>query len=270
MRVVSLFIAVVCFGAGCDGVFGLTKVRSGDDVVIPVDACGAEVGHDEDHDGLDDGCDPCPFSAENNGDADGDGIAVACDPDPSVHNDVLMFEGFGPASMAELQYATIVSDAMHTAHDAGGASLFQWGQGVDNVWPLAGVRVTGANTSANYRELGFVFDIEPDTASEVFGTFCVLGKGSTEYVQAYASPNGATDFVLMTQASGTTVDAFSGTVRAYYKRNDMPQVGCTFIGASSPSISGTRTPLPPPGRLGFYVDDLDVEIDYVFVTTTKP
>jgi len=70
----------------CDGVWDHEHIE-------PIE-CANPVGHDEDSDGFDDACDPCPFDTNNDGDPDGDGIALACDPDPAKKNDVVFFTGF--------------------------------------------------------------------------------------------------------------------------------------------------------------------------------
>ncbi|MBP6632924.1 MAG: hypothetical protein KA297_26125 [Kofleriaceae bacterium] len=71
--------AATCDGVGVDG---------------PVDGrlCGT---HDEDRDGLADGCDPCPHAAADSGDdADQDGVAIGCDPNDSAAGDVIvLFDG---------------------------------------------------------------------------------------------------------------------------------------------------------------------------------
>ncbi len=50
------------------------------------------IGHDEDGDGIDDGCDLCPqITGDPQVDSDGDGIGDSCDPNPGDPNDVLVF-----------------------------------------------------------------------------------------------------------------------------------------------------------------------------------
>jgi hypothetical protein len=54
------------------------------DVASDVAVACAAVAHDEDSDGVDDGCDRCPYVAGGQPDGDGDGIGDACDPLPSA------------------------------------------------------------------------------------------------------------------------------------------------------------------------------------------
>lgn len=84
---------VLIAAAGC-GRFGfdpLGGAMTGDDTSM--DAAGGDtstavcanaVGHDEDSDGVDDGCDVCPQIADNQSDTDGDLVGDACDLAPTV------------------------------------------------------------------------------------------------------------------------------------------------------------------------------------------
>lgn len=60
---------------------------------VAADACAA-VGHDEDGDGLDDACDPCPHLAGDAADADRDGVGDACDPNTAPVDHFTLFEPF--------------------------------------------------------------------------------------------------------------------------------------------------------------------------------
>lgn len=60
------------------------------------------VGHDEDGDGIDDGCDVCPHLADvDQLDDDGDRVGTACDPEPTIaRQQIVVFDPFteiGPA-----------------------------------------------------------------------------------------------------------------------------------------------------------------------------
>src|SRR5450432_3502822 len=54
------------------------------------------VGHDEDHDGIDDACDGCPQIPDPEQiDSDGDGVDDVCDPNPSAPREhIVMFDPF--------------------------------------------------------------------------------------------------------------------------------------------------------------------------------
>ena len=49
------------------------------------------VGHDEDLDHIDDGCDLCPATPSTNADADGDGVGDECDSNPTTPGDRMLF-----------------------------------------------------------------------------------------------------------------------------------------------------------------------------------
>jgi hypothetical protein len=58
--------------------------------------CLAAIGHDEDHDGVDDACDGCPHIADAlQSNSDGDGVNDACDPNPvSPREHIFFFDPF--------------------------------------------------------------------------------------------------------------------------------------------------------------------------------
>jgi hypothetical protein len=264
----SVVIAVVCLmGAGCDGVFGL---RHFDD---PPDGhpCVA-VGHDEDNDGLDDGCDPCPFDTNNSGDDDHDGIALACDPDPTVPNRVLLFTGFGPGSTSGfgLERAEVTSDAVHTIV-GGENSYVVWNMGdVDDVWVMTAFHVSSLLAGATFREVGVAFDTQPAASnSDHDGTYCVLDKSTGDFLKIYKRETAIPmDTLLASQASPFDLAKFSGTMIASYTRTGSPQVTCAFSsGVTEASIGATRTPVPPTGKLLLYGDDADADIPYLFIVT---
>jgi hypothetical protein len=271
----------VCASAGCDAVFGLREVDPPEvDSLVDAKAC-SDVGHDEDGDGLDDGCDPCPFDVDNSGDDDHDGIALACDPDPTVANQVLLFAGFGPnTSQFVLSSANIETDAIHTITNATANNTYVTWTGldaVDNVEVIARVHVRATLASATFREVGLMFDTRDVGASDREGLLCVLGKYTTQvpndglkiYRRSVFATGGTTDDLLEAQPSSIPLDAFDGTIRASYRRGASPELTCAFSqGNVAPAISASRQePLPATGRLSLYVDDAETEWDYVFVVS---
>jgi hypothetical protein len=274
MRGTIALAALVC-ASGCDGVFGLTKVSERADASGDTDASSCvKVGHDEDGDGLDDACDPCPFATDNSSDDDGDGIGLACDPQPTRPNQVLLFTGFGPDSATdfELTYAQVTGDALHASVPTPGNATLVWGApGVDNVIVMAGFTVSGTLTTASYRQLGVVFDAA--ITDDVYGTYCVLGKHQStsppvDYTQTYSRRTGVADVPLMTQPSPIALDAASGTMRAEYSRGATPQIACAWEqSGSQASVNGSATPLPSPGRVVLFMDDVAVDIRYLFIVS---
>jgi hypothetical protein len=79
--------------AGCHAVFDLDEVTPSS---TPACWDPAQMAHDEDEDGVVDGCDNCPGTANpQQTDEDADGVGDACDPHPGEPRDQLtFFDGF--------------------------------------------------------------------------------------------------------------------------------------------------------------------------------
>src|SRR5258705_271909 len=105
---VPLVISASLCGA-CDRLWNLEHVPD----APAAEACTQPIGHDEEGDGLDDACDPCPFDTNNNGDQDDDGIATTCDPDPGTKNDDVFFSGFDGGTRVGQVPSPLPRDQMH-------------------------------------------------------------------------------------------------------------------------------------------------------------
>jgi hypothetical protein len=234
--------------------------------------CDGEVGHDEDGDGRDDGCDPCPFADDNDADADGDGIAGVCDPDPDAPNTVLKFAGFGEAD-AELTITggTVEGDAFHVQGTAmAGAAL--WGTNVDRVWIVAGVTVDAIDSSGS-REVGAVVDaaIVPQ-AMLPNGTYCAVGEAdvpvpSTDYIEVFTRQQPAADETLATDQAVLYLSGLKqAVIQASHTRGATPSLSCAFgVPGNRAIIAGTPMPAPPPGQVGVFGFAVDAKFSFLYV-----
>lgn len=96
--VTRCLLAALTLLGGCDLVFGLTRTPPPDaapDAPFDAAACVDPTHHDEDGDGVEDGCDNCPHVAQTSfDDDDQDGVGDGCDPDPGRRDTQLQFFGF--------------------------------------------------------------------------------------------------------------------------------------------------------------------------------
>jgi hypothetical protein len=119
---VKRYVAIVVALAGCDSLFNLDHVRSSSDdggtgpgdggVVQDVPLIDAKpctpIGHNEDTDTLDDGCDSCPTITNFGTDTDGDGLDNACDPNLGLNDrdQILFWTTFPTASSLTDDFTT--------------------------------------------------------------------------------------------------------------------------------------------------------------------
>jgi hypothetical protein len=261
VRLFSLWL----LAAGCDYAFHIEHVE--DPIADAASVC-VEIGHDEDGDGLDDACDPCPFDRNNDGDADNDGIAFACDPDPTAPNKVLLFAGFGTLDPAMTQIGGgIVNDTWVPSPTNTSAML--WQGMADPIWVVAGVDVTGL-TVASYRELGFVFDATPGQQA-VDGTYCVLGRASDDYLQVFVRDRPNNDSDLLTQSPTTPLTELrSGLVRGRHGRTVGPGSSCSFTNGMGVQTGIYALRTPPPVQGGVAIVSTQVEATFTFLFVVGP
>lgn len=244
---------------GCDLAFGIE----------PPPDCPVLADHDEDADGLDDNCDPCPFKPDNLGDDDDDGIADACDPEPAVPNVRLLFTGFGVGSLAAFSVTGgggIANDAFHVGTNA---HLLWTSEPLDRVWIVAGVTVNALG-GGDYRELGVIVDGSPGPEARPNGTFCTFGKTSAgvSYIDNFIANRPTSNDVTIDagEPSFPIEGLVDGSLVAWHELAASPSMTCAFRTATSEtSISGTRTPAPPAGRIGLTAVSIDADFDYLFV-----
>lgn len=98
------WLVVLC-AAGCGRLQFDERLTNDATVSNDAKACVA-LGHDEDGDGVDDACDVCPATADDQRDTDGDGVGDACDPLPTASERIVFFDPFLTTN-AEWAYGSI-------------------------------------------------------------------------------------------------------------------------------------------------------------------
>ncbi|MBA3392552.1 MAG: hypothetical protein H0T89_07910 [Deltaproteobacteria bacterium] len=244
--------------AACDLAFGIE----------PPPDCPVLADHDEDADGLDDNCDPCPFKPDNRGDDDDDGIADACDPEPAIPNVRLLFTGFGVGSLTAFSVTGgggIANDAFHVSTTA---HLLWTSEPLDRVWIVAGVTVNALG-DGGYREIGVIVDGSPGPDARPNGTFCTFGKtgDGRSYIGNFIAARPANDISIASSEPSFPIEGLvDGSLVAWHELAASPSLTCAFRTATSEtSTSGTRTPAPPAGRIGLTALSIDADFSYLFV-----
>jgi len=266
VRVVPFVVSAFAL-AGCDGVWDLEHL----DEPTPA-SCEAAIGHDEDRDGLDDACDPCPFDTRNDGDLDMDGIATACDPDPTAINTVVLFSGFDEVSRRSLTVTDggYAGDSYHVA----GSGSSQLIAKVDStaVWVIAGVDVNRLE-GTGYSEIGVVFDATVvATSSQLSGFLCVLGHSSVPeeyYVETYERHRPLGDSGVDHRMSPVELSTFQGAILGSYEREAMPATSCSFVTTDDRAVGIGGTPLTDlaAGNVALFAQDVDADFRFLFIVT---
>ncbi|CAN5742628.1 hypothetical protein BH11MYX2_BH11MYX2_16770 [soil metagenome] len=157
----SLALLALLSGCGRLGFAGDATSNGDGDVGDDARVC-TPIGHDEDGDGIDDGCDGCPSVADSEQlDSDGDGVTEPCDPRPTIAGDkIASFEGFGGADgftlpspwtgegAASVQDDDVVLPATIGTRDAAILSPVALGQ--TDLFRWSGIIAVGSCTSSEH------------------------------------------------------------------------------------------------------------------------
>lgn len=272
------WLAVVGLAAGC-GRFGFTFGDDGDASDAAVDDAGidsatCELIHDEDGDGLDDACDPCPHLAGTQADADGDGVGDACDPQPAVATQRIRF--FDPFVSARSEWASLSN--MQLEPDRLRASAVSPDTAFGRLTLTSGelVIVTGGTVAV-------VFADTPHSIAVSFGFNS--GGANYHYVQFY-DDGGPTRIVSVAKAEGASYPSIAGASypgtlptgpwRMQISESVSAQhiTFATTAGGQEQMTLEADTSMPTAltaaGEVTFLIRNADVTLDFVLAIETLP
>ncbi|MBL0214009.1 MAG: thrombospondin type 3 repeat-containing protein [Myxococcales bacterium] len=272
MRVASIWLAPLAMlgvGSGCDSVFGFHDGADAGD-----DALGCAIGHDEDADGVDDGCDNCPQTPnptqsdhlETDMGSVADGVGDACDPHPTVAGDrVESFLSFAAPGISETWRSpgastTFDGDALVFGRGVMGAAVEQR-MLVDR--PLELDVVISITSISDLSVVAAVVDADDNGE----GSRCELVRQTSDVDHGYIVVPHQPDATKVTPLTVVEGKRYLVTVR-YDRRFGIecayvpdPTVGAAVQG------SLTFTSPAPPGKLAFTSLDIGARIESAIIYT---
>ena len=259
--------------AGCRWNFGQSDADAppADDVGADTPVCASAV-HDEDNDGIDDACDPCPHLFGSAGDADRDGVGDACDPQPDLARQRIAFFDSFTAARGEwvLSNLTLAQDMLHATSMSPATSYGSL------MLPTSDVRIIAKGT------VRAAYVPTPHGIALSFGFNA--GGANYHYVQFYdiGGANGAIDIAKAEGGSypSLTSTTYAGTLPLGSWQMDVDvSVSMQHIrfvpelGSTSRATLDANTTMPTmlttgPG-LGLLIRNADVTVDCLIVIATQ-
>lgn len=228
--------------------------------------------HDEDGDAIGDVCDPCPHLNGNAADGDGDGVGDACDPQPTISKQRIKF--FDPFTSSLPEWVNPSSNVTRVA-DALRFNATTSAQGID---------VMVANGESRIELGGTVSAVVAATPHQLSMAFGITGA-VYHYVEFYDS-GGTTGDIAISKANNGT---YTGIATRNYTgilptgawnmrinesvASQQITLAATLGGIAYPLISGSTTTAPiltTGAKLDFYIQHIDMRIDYFIVIETLP
>jgi len=229
----------------------------------PLDAaiCGT---HDEDGDGIPDGCDNCPVDRNAlQKDSDGDGVGDACDPHPGMKDRIAYFNSFESNDLTgwTVQNATISNDQLHLVV-AGGNNGFAYAPFTTSGGVLDEFVTVAALHSALYHTIEAVAQ---HTAGGTNGYRCAIADASAAgtlraQIQSFMIPYD----VASGAQTGTLAVGTSTTLYFHYG----PSLECgTNTPAEDITAPNSDNETAP---VGMYAQYADADYDYIIVYELVP
>jgi hypothetical protein len=224
--------------------------------------CATPVGHDEDGDGIDDGCDGCPHVIDPaQPDQDGDGVGDACDPRVAVGGDTItLFDPFitqQPGWTRTGIVGTYTGDSI--VADTRGNKKFglhrAYTPGVDT-FVLGGVLGDATPGFARQVTLGVSDNGNAAYYCELQGT-----PPNGKLALTYTADGGTYNIVARSDGSVIGNGVFELSLVNRY-----PDAGCrTTWPVADPSIGATLPPGFTITQLGLTVQELQMQLDYFVI-----
>ncbi len=225
----------------------------------PAEVCGS---HDEDGDGIADGCDNCPgFANPNQENADADVLGDECDPSAGAPNELLLFESFEQLG----QWAPRTGDWLQLDDDA--------------VFAPEEVRDTGHHTlvfgppfpTPSTLVLEYVVRILEDYRGTASIAVAIGNNGTVEGETCGLSRVVDVDRLEVRQPQTTDTRVLAtpltaGTRHRVIMAIDGPDLKCLLDdGNGEENVFARRLGSAPPGGLSFIASEVGVRIEYLAV-----
>ena len=246
-----------------------------DGITNNLDNCPAKPNpdqHDEDGDALGDVCDPCPHLAGDALDSDGDGVGDACDPQPMVAKQKIKFFDPFTSTLPQwnyLQNTSLLGESMRLNATNQAQARLTVGNGETRV--IMGGTIASVGSTKPH-QLSFAFGNGTGSGFSIYH-YCEFYEGSSLSIEISRANQGVytslgSDPVSGTMPTGAWQMQIDESVAAQQIKLQ-PKLG----GTDYPLITGSTasSPMLTTGtQLEFYIERIDVRVDYFLVIETLP
>lgn len=267
MRALLVLVAGL---AGCDQVWGLER----SDDAPSVDA---DVGPDEDGDGIGNTLDPCPHLADTSQvDDDRDGIPAICDANDAEDQTVAVFYSFDEGTLP----SSLAVDGATSRDEPGTITFGQLGDGlstltlqnasaktvlVDVGFEILEDTVDSPSTTKRYAEIG-IYTANTSYTTPTRGNVCFYGRlqdgGGVESLYTEIVENDGLHKVAPTDGA---LQGSRGRMRVVRTPDNLD---CSVLRADGKNL-GNSAPVTAlkntPGRIGFSTEHAVVKLRYLYV-----